>query len=180
LKRIQGVGTFVAPPKPETTLIEVVNIANEIKARGGQHSAEVVTLEIIEPTPGLLNAFELRKSIPIAHSLIVHLENDVPVQLEERFVNTSLVQHYELQDFRAITTYDYLQKSTPMTEVEQVISAITPDAEIARLLRLDDGAACVLLDRRTWTGETVATVNKLIYAGNRYRLGSRYKPEIYR
>jgi GntR family histidine utilization transcriptional repressor len=180
LKRIQGVGTFVAPPKPETTLIEVVNIANEIKARGGQHRAEVVTLDIIEPTPELLNAFELHKSIPIAHSLIVHLENEVPVQLEERFVNTSLVQHYELQDFRAITTYDYLQKSTPMTEVEQVISAITPDAEIARLLRLDDGAACVLLDRRTWTGETVATVNKLIYAGNRYRLGSRYKPEIYR
>ncbi len=180
LKRIQGVGTFVAPPKPETTLIEVVNIANEIKARGGQHRAEVVTLDIIEPTPELLNAFELHKSIPIAHSLIVHLENEVPVQLEERFVNTSLVQHYELQDFRAITTYDYLQKSTPMTEGEQVISAITPDAEIARLLRLDDGIACLLLDRRTWTGETVATVNKLIYAGNRYRLGSRYKPEIYR
>ncbi len=110
----------------------------------------------------------------------MHFENDVPVQLEERFVNTSLVQHYELQDFRAITTYDYLQKSTPMTEVEQVISAITPDAEIARLLRLDDGVACLLLDRRTWTGETVATVNKLVYAGNRYRLGSRYKPEIYR
>ncbi len=64
MKRIQGVGTFVAPPKPETTLIEVVNIANEIKARGGQHSAEVITLDIIEPTPGLLNAFELQKTFP--------------------------------------------------------------------------------------------------------------------
>ncbi|MBC2885364.1 histidine utilization repressor [Ochrobactrum sp. CM-21-5] len=180
LKRIQGVGTFVAPPKPETTLIEVVNIANEIEARGARHRADVVTLDVIEPTPELLTAFELHKPIPIAHSLIVHFENDVPVQMEERFVNTGLVQNYELQDFRTITTYAFLQKSTPMTEVEQVISAITADAEIARCLCLETGAACLLLDRRTWTGETVATVNKLIYAGSRYRLGSRYKPEIYR
>ncbi|MBA8839939.1 histidine utilization repressor [Ochrobactrum sp. RH2CCR150] len=180
LKRIQGVGTFVSPPKPETTLIEVVNIANEIVARGGTHRAQVVALDVVQPDAALLNAFELQSPIPVAHSIIVHFENDVPVQLEERFVNTQLVQDYELQDFRIMTTYDYLQKSTPMTEVEQVISAVTADAKIAALLQIEVNAACLHLDRRTWTRDTVATVNKLIYAGDRYRLGSRYKPEIYR
>ncbi|TJV68632.1 MAG: GntR family transcriptional regulator [Mesorhizobium sp.] len=35
LLRIQGVGTFVAPPKPQSALIEIRNIAGEIAARLG-------------------------------------------------------------------------------------------------------------------------------------------------
>ena len=45
----------------------------------------------------------------------------MPVQLEERFVNSTLVPDYDKQDFEAVTTYDYLQKSTPLTEIEYVI-----------------------------------------------------------
>ncbi|TIW30662.1 MAG: GntR family transcriptional regulator, partial [Mesorhizobium sp.] len=39
LLRIQGVGTFVAPPKPQSALIEIRNIAGEIAARGARHRA---------------------------------------------------------------------------------------------------------------------------------------------
>ena len=176
LLRIQGVGTFVAPPKPQSTLIEVANIANEIRQRGGRHLARVVLLETVHPSPELIAAFELKKRIAVAHSVVVHYENEKPVQLEERFVNTELVPDYEQQDFQLITTYDYLQRSTPMTEVEHVISAVAADAETARLLMLDAGEPCLLLHRRTWSGAEVATVNKLTYVGNRYSLGSRYSP----
>src|SRR5690606_24178273 len=88
LRRLQGVGTFVAPPKPQSTLIEISNIATEIKARNGRHRAEVVTLERIgEASPELLLAFEFGTRKPVDHSVVVHYENDVPVQLEERWVN---------------------------------------------------------------------------------------------
>lgn len=176
LLRIQGVGTFVAPPKPQSTLIEVANIASEIRERGGRHAARVILLETIQPGPELVAAFELKRRIVIAHSVVVHYENEVPVQLEERFVNTELAPDYEKQDFAMITTYDYLQRSTPLTEVEHVISAVTADRETARLLALDAGEPCLLLHRRTWSDAVVATVNKLTYAGSRYSLGSRYSP----
>ncbi|MDX3927138.1 MAG: histidine utilization repressor [Shinella sp.] len=176
LLRIQGVGTFVAPPKPQSTLIEVANIANEIAERGARHRAQVIVLETTKPSPELLLAFEATRHMAVGHSLILHYENDVPVQLEERFVNLNLVPDYEKQDFEKTATYDYLQRSTPMTEVEHVISAIHPDEETARLLMLEPGDACLLLHRRTWSGTTVATVNKLTYAGSRYSLGSRYSP----
>jgi len=176
LLRIQGVGTFVAPPKPQSTLIEVANIANEISGRGGKHRAEVVRLDAIGPETELLAAFEVGRPIRIAHSIVVHFDNGIPVQVEERFVNSELVPDYGQQDFAVMTTYDYLQRSTPMTEVEHVISAIGADAETARLLNLEEGAPCLLLHRRTWSGTTVATVNRLTYAGHRYSLGSRYMP----
>ncbi|MBL8578396.1 MAG: histidine utilization repressor [Mesorhizobium sp.] len=176
LLRIQGVGTFVAPPKPQSALIEINDIADEIAERGARHHARVVTLETIVPAPDLAAAFEFSSRSPVGHSIIIHHENGVPVLLEERFVNSQLVPDYEAQDFETTTTFDYLQQSTPLTEVEHVISAVAADTETAELLMIEPGAPCLLLHRRTWSGASVATVNRLVYAGNRYSLGSRYSP----
>lgn len=175
LRRIQGVGTFVAPPRPQSTLIEISSIATEIRARGGRHSAEVVTLSSIErPNPDLLLAFEFEAVKPVHHSLIIHFENGLPVQLEERFVNPTLVSGYLDQDFTRVTTYDYLQGATPLTEVEHLIRAAPPAEETARLLSMRPDEPCLVLHRKTWTGPVVATVNTFTYVGSRYALGSRY------
>lgn len=175
LRRIQGVGTFVAPPKPQSTLIEISNIMTEIRARGGRHRAEVVVLErIVRPEPELLLAFEFDTSRPVDHSVVIHFENDLPVQLEERYVNPSLVSGYVQQDFTTAATYDYLQNATPLTEVEHLISALPASEAHARLLQIRVGDSCLVLHRKTWTGPIVATVNTLTYVGSRYSLGSRY------
>lgn len=176
LLRVQGVGTFVAPPKPRSALVEINNIASEIRARNGYHKAKVIVLEAIAPSEELMTAFEFAEKVPVGHSVIVHYENDVPVQIEERFVNLELAPAYDKQDFETTTTFDHLQKATPLTEVEHVISAIAADEETARLLTLRPGDPCLLLHRRTWSGKAVATVNRLVYAGSRYSLGSRYSP----
>jgi len=175
LRRIQGVGTFVAPPKPQSTLIEISNIMTEIRARGGRHRAEVVVLErIARPEPELLLAFEFQTSRPVDHSVVIHFENDLPVQLEERYVNPGLVSGYVEQDFTMAATYDYLQNATPLTEVEHLISALPASEVHARLLQIRVGDSCLVLHRKTWTGPIVATVNTLTYVGSRYSLGSRY------
>ncbi|NML76630.1 histidine utilization repressor [Rhizobium sp. S-51] len=175
LRRIQGVGTFVAPPRPQSTLIEISNIITEIKARGSRHRAEVVVLERIEkPEAELLLAFEFETVKPVDHSVVIHFENDLPVQLEERYVNPDLVSGYVDQDFTVIATYDYLQNATPLTEVEHLISALPAGADQARLLHIRPGDCCLILHRKTWTGPVVATVNTLTYVGSRYSLGSRY------
>lgn len=175
LRRIQGVGTFVAPPRPQSTLIEISNIITEIRARGSRHRAEVFVLERIErPEPELLLAFEFEAVNPVDHSVVIHFETDLPVQLEERYVNPNLVSGYIDQDFAAVATYDYLQNATPLTEVEHLISALPANAEQARLLNVRPGDCCLILHRKTWTGPVVATVNTFTYVGSRYSLGSRY------
>jgi len=177
LRRVQGVGTFVAPPRAQSTLIEISNIITEIKSRGSMHRAEVILLERIErPEPQLLLAFEFQKKQPVDHSLVVHFENDLPVQLEERYVNCQLVSNYLAQDFTSIATYEYLQGCTPLTEVEHLISALPATANQAQLLRIREGDSCLVLHRKTWTGQSVATVNTLTHVGSRYSLGSRYLP----
>lgn len=175
IRRIQGVGTFIAPPKPQSTLIEISNIAAEIKARGGDHRTEVIVLERIElPDPELVLAFEFERIKPVNHSIVIHFENGLPVQLEERYVNPDLVSGYVDQDFTVLTTFDYLQGATPLTEVEHLISAAPAGTENARFLQIEPMDSCLVLFRKTWTGPVVATVNTFTYVGSRYTLGSRY------
>ncbi|MBO9127592.1 MULTISPECIES: histidine utilization repressor [unclassified Rhizobium] len=177
LRRVQGVGTFVAPPKAQSTLIEVSNIINEIRDRGGKHRAGVILLERVEhPAAAIVSSFEFDQTKPVDHSLVVHFENDIPVQLEERYVNPALVPHYLDQDFTSIATLEYLQRCTPLTEVEHLISAVPAGPEQARLLQMPERDSCLVLHRKTWTGATVATVNTFTHVGSRYSLGSRYRP----
>ena len=174
LVRIQGVGTFVTPPRPQSALIEIRDIAAEIIARGHIHRSEVLVLEKVMAPGELMASFEMSERQMVCHSIVIHFENETAVQLEERFVNLDLVTDYDKQDFTKITTYDYLMQKTPVTEVEHIISAVPADAETATHLGMKIGECCLVLHRRTWTGATVATVSKMSYVANRYSLGSRY------
>jgi GntR family histidine utilization transcriptional repressor len=44
------------------------------------------------------------------------------------------------------------------------------------LLELTAAAPCLLLHRKTWAGETVATASRFYYPGSGFRIGGRFKP----
>jgi len=176
VSRIQGVGTFVAAARQQRTgLLEIRDIAEEITSHGHRHRARVVALEAVRASVELATTFELRPGAKVFRSLIVHHEDDLPVQLEERFVTPFFSPAYLEQDFESQTTNRYLQNIAPATEVEQIVFAVTPDAEACRLLDIGPEEPCLLLSRRTWVGGAPATKSLFTYPGSRYSLGSRYK-----
>jgi GntR family histidine utilization transcriptional repressor len=175
LSRIQGVGTFVAPPKAKSALVEIHDIAEDIVARGHAHRMRVLVLEAIRADAELAAGFDLRLGAKIFHSVIVHDEDEVPVQLEERFVTPFFAPHYLEQDFTQQTTTPYLQGISPAAEVEHVIFAVKPDARAQELLAVAADEACLMLLRRTWTAAGPATKSIFTYPGDRYSLGSRYR-----
>ena len=175
ISRIQGVGSFVAARQQRTGLLEIRDIAEEIISHGHRHRAWVVKLEAVRAGVDLATAFDLRPGAKVFHSLILHYEDDLPVQLEERYVTPHFSPDYLKQDFAVQTTNRYLQNIAPATEVEQTVFAVTPDAEACRLLEIDAGEPCLLLSRRTWVGSAPATKSLFTYPGSRYSLGSRYK-----
>lgn len=46
---------------------------------------------------------QTREGQKLFHSIIVHYENDVPVQVEDRLVDAALIPDYLEQDFKTIT-----------------------------------------------------------------------------
>lgn len=108
LYRTQGVGSFVASAKSQSALLEIRNIADEIQARGHFHSAELVQLSQIPCPTVVASALGLQRNDPVYFSLIVHYDNQQPLQLEARFVNPQQVPDYLLQDFTQQTPHEYL------------------------------------------------------------------------
>jgi GntR family histidine utilization transcriptional repressor len=174
LRRVQGVGTFVRRETPRSALLEITDIAEDIVARHHAHRTRVLALEAIRADAGLAADFALRPGVKLFHSEIVHYEDDVPVQVEKRFVNPAFAPHYLKQDFTARTTSRYLQGIAPAAEVEHIIHAVTPESRIQKLLEIPATEPCLELRRRTWVGETAATSSVLTHPGSRYSLGSRY------
>ena len=92
LTRVQGSGTFVAQQKYQTTLVEINSIAKEIRARGHAHRSELFLLEKIKASESLALAFQVAPNTYLFHSVIVHFENDEPIQV--RIPATRLFTHH--------------------------------------------------------------------------------------
>lgn len=173
LVRVQGVGTFVAEPKPQTELLELRNIADEIRGRGHAYSCDVLTHERKAPDRQTASMLGLRPGQKAFHSLVVHRENGLPVQLEDRYVNPDVVPGYLEADLHQTTATEFLVATIHADEIEHTVEAIMPDDRARKLLELDKAVPCLSLRRRTWSGGAVVTVAQLLYPGPRYRLTGR-------
>lgn len=178
LTRIAGVGTFVASVKSHSALYDLSDIKEEIELSGQRHAARVVVLEILRVSDEIATELELGRGREAFHSIIVHLENDVPIQVEERFVNPRAIPSYMSQDYQSITTRSYLVRVAPVSEVEHFIHAIHPKKELCKLLKIKPSEPCILMRRRIWSGQHVATSSRFIYPGSRYCLSSRHPVEL--
>jgi GntR family histidine utilization transcriptional repressor len=177
LVRVQGVGTFVAHEKPQSALLEIVSIAEEIRRRGGVHTSIVHLLQS-EPAPSEVAAhMHLPAGAPIYHVVLVHHDSGTPVQLADRYVNPAIAPRFLEQDFTRITPAAYLMSVAPISEVDHVIEAVLADQRTRRLLKLKINTPCLVLHRTTWSEDCVATQSRFIYPGPRFKLGGRFKPE---
>ncbi|MBY3099995.1 histidine utilization repressor [Rhizobium laguerreae] len=173
LIRIQGVGSFVAERKGYSALFEVRNIAEEIAERGHVHEAAVVVLAQETASPEVADALELAIGAAVFHSLIVHSENGVPVQIEDRFVHPEAAPEYLAQDFSTLTPNAYLTAAAPLSGSEHVVEAAMPQAWECKLLTIMKTEPCLTIRRRTWSAKQVVSTARLVYPGHRYRLEAR-------
>ncbi|MGR9250021.1 MULTISPECIES: histidine utilization repressor [Rhizobium] len=173
LVRIQGVGSFVAERKGYSALFEVRNIAEEIAERGHVHEASVVVLAQETASPEVADALELPIGAAVFHSLIVHSENGVPVQIEDRFVHPEAAPEYLAQDFSTLTPNAYLTAAAPLSGSEHVVEAAMPQAWECKLLTIMKTEPCLTIRRRTWSAKQVVSTARLVYPGHRYRLEAR-------
>ncbi|MEI6896684.1 MAG: histidine utilization repressor [Psychromonas sp.] len=170
LVRQQGVGTFVAQKKTHSALSEVHNIVDEITDRGHQHKAQLIKLTRTKATMEEAMNLGVRTNHSIFRATILHFENELPIQLEERVVNAAIAPDYDKQDFQHNTTYDYLMKIAPMTEGEHLVEAVMATPAECELLQIEQNEPCLQIKRRTWSNEQLVTTARLLSPGSRFQL----------
>ncbi|MGY4490683.1 histidine utilization repressor [Pseudomonas sp. TE3610] len=174
LVRVNGVGTFVAEHKPQSNLMRISNIGDEIVARGHRYECRMLHMGREAASMGVAAAMGLATGASVFHLLCVHLEEGVPVQLEDRYVNPELIPKLLEQEFGAqLQPASYLLQVIRPDEMEHIVEAGHPREEEARLLQMETDEACLVLLRRTWSAERAVTYVRLVHPSSRYRLGSR-------
>ncbi|TGG94208.1 histidine utilization repressor [Natronospirillum operosum] len=172
LIRQVGLGTFVTDRKAESPLQDIRNIAEEVRLRGHEYDNRVLICEAIKADDEVALRLGVRVSSRVFHSIIVHRENGVPIQLENRYVNPRWVPHYLDTDFSRHTPNEVLVASCPISDLEHIVEAVLPDAETAEWLEIGRDEPCLSVIRRTWSNEHLISYARLLHPGDRYKLRS--------
>lgn len=171
LTRSQGLGTFVASFKSQSSLLEIKNIADEVKERNGHYSCSVHVLESINAVAPIAIALGVEVDSVVYRSVLVHNENEKPLQVEERFVNPDLAKGYLQQDFTTLTPHEYLSSVAPLTQARHTVEAVMPNDEMCQWLNLYNEEPCLQVIRRTWSTKGIVSFARLVSPGSKYRLG---------
>ncbi len=172
--RVQGSGTFVAQQKYKATLVEIRNIADEIAARGHAHRSELQLLERLRANDTVARAFNIKLGAVVFHSVVVHYENELPIQVEDRYVNPLVAPDYLSQDFTSQTPNAYLMKVAPLQGVSFEIEASQPAARVKELLHMSGGEPCLVLHRKTLSQGQVASVVSMWHPATRYKFAGQF------
>ena len=176
VERIAGRGTFVADFRARSDVLAVHNIADEIRRRGHRHSCEVIKLSLQYARADIARALRIRQGVEVFHLLLVHRENDSPIQTEDRHVVADFAPDCLAQDFTRVTPSAYLTAIAPLQEAEQLVRASIPNAAVRERLEMEQGEPCLVVLRRTWAHGRPVTLARLHHPGNRYELSGHYAP----
>lgn len=176
VRRVQGVGTFAAPLHPVSSTLTIRDLQEEIESRGHRHEAQV-HLQRAEAAPAALAAqLGVDDGATVFHTLIVHLEDGVPLQCEDRYVNPAAAPGYLEADFTRTTPTHYLFEHTVLWRAQYTIEASRPTADEARLLAMAPGEPCLVVVRRTFSRATPITIARLVHPGSRWHLSGEFNP----
>ncbi len=176
VERTQGVGTFAAQLHKVSSTLTIADLHDEITARGHHHEAQVHLQRSESATAALAAQLGVAPGSSVFHTLIVHVENGVPLQCEDRYVNPAAAPAYLQADFTRTTPTRELFETTALWRAQYSIEAACPTAEEARLLGVGAEAPCLIMVRRTFTRTAPITIARLVHPGSRYALHGEFRP----
>lgn len=176
VERAPGLGTFVAENRSHGDFLRVTNIAEEVRGRSHEYDNQVITLKKVKCNAEVAGMLHLPRGCDVFHAVILHRDQGVAIQLEDRYVNPMVAPEFMEIDINETTPTAYLMRVSPPHEVEQKIEAVIPDLNERKLLEMRAGEPCLVIKRRTWIKGAVATLVKLSHPGPRYDLSGRWTP----
>ncbi len=173
--RVQGSGTRVAQLHRISSRLMIRDIHEEVAERGHVHTTRVLRHAKEKAGNELALSFGLRAGAVVFHSVLIHSENLVPIQYEDRYVNPAAAPAYFETDFTQVSPTSHLLQHAPLTEASYSIEACLPTAEEARELSIKRSEPCLVMKRRTVSGSHVASVARLLYPSSRYSFAGEFQ-----
>lgn len=174
--RRRRAGSFVARPRAPSAVLQIPDLRAEVEKRGERYGYRL--LDHSKRAASVLD--RIRLAVPARTPLLVlralHEAEGRPFALEDRLINLRAVPDALLQDFAAVPPNTWLVGHVPWTEAEHRITACNADRIIAAELKIETGAACLVIDRTTWRSGEPITAVRMVHPAHLYDLIARFTP----
>jgi GntR family histidine utilization transcriptional repressor len=174
--RKRKAGSFVSQPRVQSAILQIPDLKAEVEKRGERYGYRLL---------------ELRKRAASAHDrarlgvdgratvLTIRCRHEAegqPFAIEDRLINVHAVPDALKQDFSITPPNTWLVGHVPWTEAEHRITACNADKGVAADLGIEQGAACLVIERRTWRNGEPITAVRIMHPGPLYDLIARFTP----
>ncbi|MGB0473771.1 MAG: GntR family transcriptional regulator [Porticoccaceae bacterium] len=172
LKRTQGSGTFVADLAKPTSKIVIKDPVAAAKA-DNTHSHRIISADAVQASSDIAKLMGLQTDTLVFQLILVHIANQQPLQWQKIWVNRSMAPALLKQKLEKIDPNDYLDWVCQPQKTDYQLKAVRPSAgqRMELLLSGDDGACCMQLSRRQWSGESVFSYSIMLHPAETYCLG---------
>lgn len=170
LDRRRKAGTRVAVNPVRHARFSIPVIRDEIEARGHICRHAVLGRAMREPPPDVCARMRTAPGLPLLRLQTLYTADGAPYVLENRWINPQAVPAAGAETFADISPNEWLVREVPFEGGDFTFSAMTATDAEAAALSCAVGEGLLVLDRSTWTGDTVITSVRLIFhAGYRMR-----------
>jgi GntR family histidine utilization transcriptional repressor len=176
LIRWRKVGTIVAEQAQERPVFEIWNTEDMVTRGGGVYGYRLLNRQMVKDDPAKRAELNVSRTTRLMWIRCIHLSTGRPFQLEERLVNADAAVGITEQPLDARGPSPWLLAHVPWTQAEHTISACEAGPAEAAALDIPVGAACLVVERRTWNGDVPVTLARLWYPGSQHRLVGRFEP----
>ncbi|WP_240964812.1 histidine utilization repressor [Acidovorax sp. SRB_24] len=176
VERRRKAGSFVMRSHSRSAVLEIHDIRAEVLALGQPYRYELIGLKKRRSLRADMDALELDKAGPVLELRSLHYAGPLPFCLEHRLINLAAVPQAGSESFQDEPPGAWLVSHVPWTSAEHRIRAGASDAGMAALLRVAPGSPCLIIQRRTWTGESPVTFVRLAYPGEEHELVAHFSP----
>jgi len=176
ITRRRRAGSIVAEPSKERAVLEIQDFALEAARTGTIYRFKILR-RTIEPLDA---AGAQRTGLPLGTEMLclttLHLMDEVPGAYEQRLIHLATVPEAADEKFAKDPPGTWLLRRVPWTDAEHVVRAVNADGVLAKRLQIQTGAACLVLERRTWQAGAFVTEARITYPGDRHHLVGRFSP----
>ena len=176
IERRRKVGGIVARTPSRSAVLEIADVRSEVAALGLPYRFEVLARRRRRGKAADSRRLLGVGSGPVLDLTCRHFAGALPFCLEERLINLIAAPEAAGETFADIAPGPWLLARAPWTTAEHRIRARAAAPPSAALLDIPDNSACLVVERRTWSGDMAITHVTLTYPSQMHELIARFSP----
>ena len=175
VQRRKRAGTFVARRTVQETVLEIRDVAAEVRASGREYAFRRLARREAGASAEEAAALGVKEGAPVLLVVGLHLADGQAHALEERLINLDAAPAAARERFEDTAPGAWLLTHVPWTEAEHAITALAADSQTAKRLGISTGSALLSLERKTWASGACVTSARFLYPAGAQRFTARLR-----